>query len=133
MSTPFWSGLSEEQWAEAQMLMSRVDRLNAMLLAEQIANAQLRGEATTAAEKHARAEEDARAEQTHLKGRLAEAEADAQRDRDRLVMICRNLTPLVVEWLTHYEAFADEALTKDTREMKESALELLRLMTPFSE
>jgi len=133
MSTPFWSGLSDEQWAEPQMLMARTERLKSLLLQEQIKTTQLTGERDTLVVELAQARADHGAMQMHLRGRLVEAEADAQRERDRLTLVCRTLTPVVVEWLTHYAAFKDESLNDETLKMKQSALELLRLMTPWSE
>ena len=81
----------------------------------------------------AQARTDHGAEFARITSERTAALDNAQKVNDQFTRVCRRLCPIVVEWLTHYAAFRDEALTDSTREMKRDAIELVRLMTPFTE
>jgi chromosome segregation ATPase len=117
------------QWQE---IANRLERLNAMLLAEQIKTAGLVAELDNERAAHQSERDDWRADFDRLTSEIREAQETALRDRNRLVFVAQRMPMFVAEWLSLFTPFKDEALTAEVVEAKKHAHELLKLLEPFA-
>jgi len=132
MSTPFWQGLTDEQLAEMMQLTARVERLNALLLAEQNKVAFLNAQLANEHEKYARADEDWRADFARQAGECTELADKFQRTENRLRVLAQHVPDFVADFLATYEPFTDDALTPEYRVRRQNARELMTLLEPFA-
>ena len=92
----------------------------------------IKGEVEALREKTVKAEGEWRAAYDAVLLQRNDAQEEAQRTRNRLTVLARNLPQFVAFWLGAYEEFEDAALRKEVREQRKVARELLTLMEPFA-
>lgn len=118
-----------DQWHE---IAQRVERLNAMLLQEQIKSAGLVGELDRTREDHQCERDGWRADFDRLAREVRETAEAHLCDRNRLALLAQHLPEIVADWLSSISLIRDEALTDEYRLKRQHATELLRLLEPFA-
>jgi hypothetical protein len=127
-----YSNFTDAQLAEWHQLITRVDRLNALLLEEQKKNAQLSADARSAKEELQRVHEEYRDDFARLSSKVQEVIDAGLRCRNELAFLRQHLPAILADWLAPFGAFTDAALTPEFVERRKTVTELLRILEPFA-